>query len=121
MSNLSKSIEDYLETILLLEQQNKNIKSVDIANALNISKPGVNKAMNVLISHNYIEKPSYGSITLTDEGRKIANQIYERHCIIKNFLLHIGVDEDTAEEDCCKIEHVVSDKTLNKIKEFTNK
>ncbi len=121
MATLTKSIEDYLETIFLLEKESSSVKSVDIANHLNVSKPGVNKAMNILISMNYIQKPDYGNVTLTDEGRKVASSIYQRHCILKNFLLYIGVDEKTADEDCCKLEHVVSDITLKKLEEFTNK
>lgn len=118
MINLTKSIEDYLEAILIVEKRDKKVKSVKIAELLGVSKPGVNKAMNVLKDNNLIDKADYGDITLTDKGREIANRIYEKHLLIKEFLIILGVSEETAEQDCCKIEHILSDETLTQIKKF---
>lgn len=118
MINLTKSIEDYLEAILIVEKRDKKVKSVKIAELLGVSKPGVNKAMNVLKDNNLIDKADYGDITLTDKGREIANRIYEKHLLIKEFLIILGVSEETAEQDCCKIEHILSDETLKQIKKF---
>lgn len=118
--NLTPSREDYLETLLLLEKENKKIKSVDIATMLNISKPSVTKAMNNLKDLGLIEKTSYSSITLTDKGRKLAEEIFDRHKTIKSFLLKLGVSKETADDDCCKIEHVISKETLECIKKFIN-
>jgi len=120
MINLTKSIEDYLEAILIVEKRDKKVKSVKIAELLGVSKPGVNKAMNVLKDNNLIDKADYGDITLTDKGREIANRIYEKHLLIKEFLIILGVSEETAEQDCCKIEHILSDETLKQINNFLN-
>lgn len=117
--NLTKANEDYLEAILLLEKEGKIIRSIDIARMLNVSRPGVNQAMNVLKEMKLINKDDYSDIKLTDEGRKIAQKVYEKHLVIKQFLLKIGVSEITAENDCCKIEHVLSDETFECLKKFT--
>lgn len=118
MKNLSKSYEDYIETIYCLEKKTGKVMSVDIARELNVSKPAVHKAMDELTSLGYIFKEPYGRITLTESGKKVAEEIYDKHTSIKSFLLSLGIDEKTAEHDCCLIEHVISDETLNKIKEF---
>lgn len=112
MKSLTKSNEDYLEAILLLEIRNIPIKSVKIAEMLGVSKPAVNKAMTELKLLNLINKDSYADITLTTLGRETAKQTYKKHVAIRDFLLSLGVDSETAEIDCCKIEHVISDKTL---------
>ncbi len=121
MINLTKSIEDYLEAILILEKANKRVRSVKIAQMLNVSKPGVNQAMNLLKEHELIDKPAYGEIILTEKGRKIANEVYKKHLLIKEFLIKLGVSEEIAEIDSCKIEHVLSDETLKKITLYLNK
>lgn len=118
MHNLSKSNEDYLEAILILEKENPKVQSVKIAKMLGVSKPGVNQAMNILKENDYIDKSSYGEIVLTQTGREIANRVYQKHLLIKEFLIQLGVSDDTAEKDCCKIEHVLSDETLEKINLF---
>lgn len=112
---LSKSIEDYLEAIYILEKNENSPKSVEIARMLNVSKPAVNKAMNELLSLNYINKEPYGDIHLTSQGKEIAKKIYHTHITIRDFLLKLGVSKETAEKDCCLIEHVVSKETLNAI------
>lgn len=121
MINLTKSIEDYLEAILILEKTNKRVRSVKIAQMLNVSKPGVNQAMNLLKEHELIDKPAYGEIILTEKGRKIANEVYKKHLLIKEFLIKLGVSEEIAEIDSCKIEHVLSDETLKRITLYLNK
>ena len=118
MKNLSKSYEDYIETIYCLEKKTGKVMSVDIARELNVSKPAVHKAMDELTSLGYIFKEPYGRITLTEDGKKVAEEIYDKHTSIKSFLLSLGINEKTAEHDCCLIEHVISEETLNKIKEF---
>ena len=121
MRLLTDSNEDYLEAILILKLKNGKVRSVDIAKHLNVSKPGVNKAMNVLKENGLIEKDYYGDVVLTIKGEEIAKKIYQKHTTIKEFLLNLGVDEETSEMDCCKIEHVISDKTFVAIKDFLNK
>ena len=97
------------------------IKSVEIAKMLNVSKPGVNKAMKILMDLNLITKENYGEIHLTDLGIEQAKNIYFKHTTIKNFLLRIGVSPDVADDDCCKIEHVISNETLTKLIEYLKK
>lgn len=118
MKLLTDSNEDYLETILILKLQNGKVRSVDVAKFLNVSKPGVNKAMNVLKDNGLIEKDYYSDILLTPKGEEIAKRIYNKHTTIKEFLIKLGVNEETSEIDCCKIEHVISDATFNAIKTF---
>ena len=118
MINLTKANEDYLEAILIIEEKHDKVLSVEVAKLLGVSKPGVNKAMNILKENGLIEKESYSEIKLTTKGRKIAKEIYEKHQAIKKFLLALGVSEENAERDCCLIEHIISDETYEKIKEF---
>lgn len=120
MLNLTKSNEDYLEAILVLEQKYGKVLSIEISKMLNVSKPGVNRAMNVLKESGLIDKSNYSEIILTEKGRKIANQVYDKHKTIKSFLLDLGVSEDIAEKDCCLIEHVISEETYHKMKEYLN-
>lgn len=121
MKNLSKSIEDYIEAIYITELEKGEIKSVDIASKLGVSKPAVNKAMNELKTLNFIEKSNYSNIILTKKGRSLAKKIYDRHILIYDFLLSIGVSKENANIDCCKIEHVISKETENCIKTFLGK
>lgn len=118
---LSKSIEDYLEAIYILEINKKPLQSVLIAEELKVSKPAVNKAMNELIAFRYIEKAPYQEIIFTSEGRKKAKDVYRRHIAIRDFLIKLGVNEETANNDCCLIEHVISKETLKAIEEFNKK
>ena len=118
---LTDSNEDYLEAIYILKLKHGKVRSVDISKHLNVSKPGVNKAMNVLKESELIEKDYYGDVYLTKKGEEIARKIYEKHTTIKNFLIKLGVDEETSDIDCCKIEHVISETTFNAIKNYLNK
>ena len=115
MKLLTDSNEDYLEAIYILKLKLGKVRSIDIAKHLNVSKPGVNKAMNVLKESELIDKDHYGDVYLTKKGEDIAKKIYEKHTTIKEFLLKLGVDEETSEIDCCKIEHVISETTFKAI------
>ena len=109
---INQSAENYLETIYMLLQRNGEVRSIDIANELEFSKPSVSVAMKNLREHGYIEMTSDGYITLTDSGREIAERMYERHTLITRWLVSLGVPEQVASEDACKIEHDISEETL---------
>ena len=115
---LTKSAEDYLEAIYMVQLNNDIVRSVQIASMLNVSKPAVNKAMNHLKKQGLIDKPDYSSIKLTEKGREAAKRVYRKHTSLKEFLMMIGVSEKTAEEDGCKIEHIISKETFNQILSF---
>jgi Mn-dependent DtxR family transcriptional regulator len=111
----------YLETIFVLSKTHANVRSVDVAEDLGYSKPSVSRAMGILKSGGFIVIDPSGSIHLTEDGEKIARKIYERHTLISKFLCAIGVDEKTAAEDACKIEHVISDISFEAIKKHAEK
>ena len=106
----------YLETIYILSKKQENVRSIDIARKMNFSKPSVSRAVKNLQSENYIDIDSNGFITLTSNGLAIAKKIYERHEVFTQILVSLGVDPEIAEEDACRIEHVVSDETFRVIK-----
>ena len=118
--NIYESGEDYLETILILSKQNGNVKSIDIAQKMNFSKPSVSVAMKKLKEKGLIVVDEFGFITLTSSGLEIANKTYDRHSFITDLLISLGVNEDTAKEDACKIEHNLSDETFTAIKRYFN-
>lgn len=111
----------YLETILILSQKKGNVRSLDVAEYMGYSKPSVSRAVGILRRDGYLEMSADGHLTLTPEGEAAAARIYERHKVISAFLVKIGVDPDTAAADACKMEHDISDDTLNAIKRFTDK
>ena len=111
-----ESAENYLETILMLSTKGEKVRSIDIVNELEYSKPSVSVAMKNLRTKGYIEMDSDGYITLTNTGRKIADTMYERHVAISDWLVFLGVDQKTAVQDACKMEHVMSDKSFLAIK-----
>ena len=113
---LNKSAEDYLETILILSKRLPVVRSVDIAAEMNFKKPSVSVAMKHLRENGYIEMDKDGFITLTPSGLAIASNIYERHKLLTGFFVALGVNEKTAAEDACKIEHDLSEETFEKIK-----
>ena len=117
---IHESAENYLETILVLQKRNGYVRSIDIATELNFSKPSISNAMKQLSTKGYIQMDESRLITLTEKGRKVAEQIYERHQLISEFLEMLGVDSQTAAEDACKIEHVLSKETFEKFKEHVN-
>ena len=115
-----ESGEDYLETILLLHRKTGFVRSVDIAAELNYSKPSISRAMNILKDDGFITVESGGQIMLTEKGKAKAESIYERHVIITEFFEKVlGVDQEIAAHDACKIEHIISDESYQKLKEFT--
>ncbi len=115
---LNESAENYLETILILQKQNGKVRSIDIANELSFSKPSVSVAMKNFKELGYIDIGKDKKITLTDKGLKIAEDILERHQIIAELLMLMGVDEETAYDDSSKIEHFISEKSVKKIKDY---
>lgn len=114
---IQESAENYLEAILMLHRNNGSVRSIDIANHLGFTKPSVSVAMKSFREEGYITVDGDGNINLTDKGMKIAAKVYERHRIIAAALIALGVDEDTAYCDSCKIEHDISDITFVKLKE----
>jgi len=113
---IQESAENYLETILVLRQKKGNVRSIDIVNELEFSKPSVSVAMKNLRENGYIQMNHDGFITLTDSGREIAETMYERHMLLSEWLVYLGVDSKTAMEDACRMEHVISAKSFEKIK-----
>lgn len=118
---LYESGEMYLETILILQNRNGHVRSIDIANELKYSKPSVSRAVNILKNASYIIIEPDGNISFTEKGSQTANAIYERHLLITKYLMMtLGIDEDTASADACRIEHILSNESFAKIKELTN-
>ena len=115
---IQKSAEDYLETILVLFQRNGSVHAVDIANELEFSKPSVSVAMKNLRENGYIAVDRNNEITLTDAGKKIAETIYERHTLLSSWLQTLGVSAETAAEDACRMEHVISAESFAAIKRY---
>ena len=115
------SAEDYLEAILSLRIRSGSVRSIDIANELNYSKPSVSVAMKKLRESGYIQMDADGSITLLPEGEEIAQRVYERHQLLTDFFIRLGVDPEVAAADACKVEHDLSEETFQKIKEHAQK
>lgn len=114
---IQESAENYLETILIIHNRQGNVRSIDIANELGFSKPSVSVAMKNLRTNGYIEVDKEGFITLLDKGREIADKIYERHTLLSTWLVRMGVSPEVAAEDACRIEHVISAETFERLKE----
>ncbi len=112
----NESQEMYLETIYILCQTKPSVHSVDVAEYMKFSKPSVSRAIGLLKSSDYIHVEKDGSITLTESGRELAAKIFERHTVLTEMLTALGVDEETAAEDACKIEHCISDRSFDAIK-----
>jgi len=113
---LREASENYLEAILKLEDENRHVRSIDVAGELCVSRPSVNKAIGVLKKMGMVEQQPYGRISLTEEGRRQANEIMLRHVTLKKFLTFVlGVDDATADVDACKMEHVVSEQTMQNL------
>lgn len=121
---IHESAEDYLERILILKKEKGKVISIDIANSMNYSKPSISRAMKNLRENDYITFEENGEINLTENGLNIAQKIYERHVLLTNYFMALGVKEETARNDACKVEHDLSEETFNAIKahvEKTNK
>ena len=116
--NLLESGEMYLETIYTLSKRSDFVRSIDICEEMNFSKPSVSRAMKLLKTDGYIEMEGNGRITLTQKGLDVAQKIYDRHTILTDFFLKLGITENTAMDDACKIEHVISDESMEAIKNF---
>lgn len=113
-----ESGEMYLEAILVLAKKSGYVRSIDVSEYLGYSKPSVSRAMGILREGGYILMEKDGAITLTDSGKKLAETIYERHTVLSELLIRLGVDEKTATDDACRIEHVISDESFHAIKQY---
>ena len=115
---IMESAENYLETILMLLNNTGNVRSIDIVTETGYTKPSISRAMKQLRENGYITVGEHGYIDLTNTGREIAEKIYERHRLLSEYLIRIGVSEETALEDACRIEHVISEESFTKLKEY---
>ena len=118
---IHQSAEDYLESILILRERIGQVRSIDIVNELQFTKPSVSVAMKKLRENGYILTDRDGYITLTEKGQAVAGRIYERHKVLTDVLIAIGVDKETAAADACKMEHNLSDQTFARLKEYVAK
>ena len=117
---IQESAENYLETIMIIGNRKPQVRSIDIANELNFSKPSVSVAMKNLRLNGYIQMDHDGFITLTPSGKAIADKIYERHRLLSSWLEQLGVDPKVAAEDACRMEHVISSESFEAIKRHTH-
>lgn len=118
---LNRSGEDYLKTILILEEQNGSVRSVDVAERLHFSKPSVSRAMKLLQEGGYLEMNPEKRLHLTDLGKTAAESVYEKHAVLVEALLAIGVTSETAEKDACEIEHAISEESFLRVKAFLSR
>lgn len=116
MAKLYESGEDYLETILILHLRNNFVRSVDVAHEMEVSKPSVSRAMGILRDGGFIEIQADGNLLLTEAGREVAERIYERHRVLTQWLVDLGVSPKTAAEDACKLEHDISQESFTCLK-----
>lgn len=116
--HLQESGEMYLETIYVLCKENKNVRAIDVGEYMGYSKPSVSRAMSLLKQGGFVVVDEDGHLTLTDAGKEIAKKIYDRHTILTQCLIKLGVEPETASEDACKMEHDISDKSFEAIKKF---
>lgn len=119
--HIQESGEMYLETIHVLYKKNGAVRAIDVSEHMGYSKPSVSRAMGILKNAGYIEVDLNGYITLTDSGLEVARRMYERHTLLTNLLISLGVDEETAVDDACKIEHHISEKSFEAIKKHVEK
>ena len=115
---LLESGQMYLETIFVLSKEKPTVHSIDVSEHMGYSKPSVSRAIGILKNGGYVEMAEDGSLTLTEAGLSVAEKIYERHTILTEFLVRLGVDRETAAEDACKMEHDISDVSLQALKTF---
>ena len=119
--SIQESGEMYLETILILSRKGQPVRAIDVGTHMGYSKPSVSRAIGILRRNGYLENDTAGYLTLTDRGRAVAEKIYERHNILTSLLISLGVEEKIASEDACKMEHAISDHSLECIKAFVEK
>ena len=115
---LQESGEMYLETILILSQKKSFVRAIDVGEYMGFSKPSVSRAIGLLRNGGFVDVGDGGGLMLTEAGREVAEKIYERHQYLTKILMEMGVDEETASEDACRMEHVVSDKSFAAIKKY---
>lgn len=120
MAKIQESAENYLETILILSQRKGSVRSIDVAAELGFSKPSVSIAMKNLREKGCVTVDGDGLLSLTEQGKRIAERVYERHTLFTEWLISLGVDEKTAAEDACRIEHVISAESFQAIKRHVN-
>lgn len=113
---LGKSLEDYLEAILILKNKKGTVRSVDVANYMGFSKPSISHAVKELRIHGFLKMDNNGLLHLTESGQAVAEKIYERHCFFTQYLIDIGVEPKQAESDACQMEHIISDESFQKLK-----
>ncbi|MBR3835861.1 MAG: metal-dependent transcriptional regulator [Clostridia bacterium] len=118
---LQESGEMYLETIYVLTKNSDAVRSIDVCEHMGYSKPSVSRAIGLLKNGGYVTVDGEGHLSLTAEGKEVAEKIYERHTVITEFLISLGVSRDVASEDACKMEHVISDDSVEAIKSFVEK
>ena len=118
---LQESGEMYLETIMILSQKLANVRAIDIGEALGYSKPSVSRGLKILRENSYVVIDRNGYVTLSNTGKEVAEKIYERHQVLSEALIQLGVDPQIAIEDACRMEHVISDTSLEAIKRFLDK
>lgn len=119
--NLQESGEMYLETIYILSQKSRYVRSIDVGEYMGYSKPSVSRAMGLLKKGGYVTVDGDGYLTLTESGLETASKIYERHTVLRDLLIRLGVDEETAATDACRIEHVISDQSFQAIRRHVEK
>ena len=119
--HLQESGEMYLETIYRLSREHEYVRSIDVAEEMGYSKPSVSRAVSLLRQGGYLLTDEHGHLTLTDVGKELANKIFERHTVLTGLLVALGVDQETATEDACRIEHVISDRTFEAIKQHLHR
>ena len=118
---LQESAEMYLETIYRLTKQSGSVRSIDVAESMGYSKPSVSRAVGLLKQGGYLLVDKEGFLHLTEDGCRTAEKIFERHTVLSGLLMRLGVSEKTAADDACKIEHVISDETMQAIKDYLGK
>lgn len=116
--SIQESGEMYLESILVLSKKNPNVRAIDISEYMGFSKPSVSRALGLLKNGGFVTADEHGFLSLTKDGKAVAEKIYERHTELSNFLTLIGVDRKTASQDACKMEHVISDESFLAIKKY---
>ena len=118
---LQESGQMYLETIFVLSREKNVVHSIDVSEHMGYSKPSVSRAIGLLKNGGYVEMAEDGALTLTEAGQELAEKIYERHTVLTEMLVSMGVDRETATEDACKMEHDISDESLTAIKRYVEK
>lgn len=118
---MTKSLEDYIETIYLLSRDGGSARAVDVAARMRVKMPSVNNAVKELARLHLVRYEKYREITLTDEGVAVARKVYDNHQVLKRFLLSLGISEENAENDACAMEHILSEETMKRLRELTDK